>query len=215
MTDDFKIETHPSAPDIVFSVAKTIFSRYRVFVEREDVAQECWSWYYARADHFNELLSEENTVQRVINEKRMAWQMKRHAERYARKEKATKSGYKVGDESFYDTVVIGQLLPHVISSIVDETVLEAAQNLINDGQPRKQAAPAEGGNLLAILIDIKKAYLKLDIQDKDILIKRYHENLTLQEVSEYLQCSVSTADRRCTSALRRLQNNLGGESPYN
>lgn len=209
-----KIETHPSAPDIVFSVAKTIFSRYRVFVEREDVVQECWSWYYARAEHFNELLSEENPVQRVINEKRMAWQMKRHAERYARKEKATRSGYKVGDESFYDTVVIGQLLPHVISSIIDETVLETAQNLINDGQPRKQAAPAEGGNLLAILIDIKKAYLALDVKDKDILIKRYHENLTLEEMGQYLGCSTSTADRKSTGALRRLQNNLGGESPW-
>ncbi len=95
-------ETHPSAGDIVFSVARTIFSRYRNFVEREDVVQECWSWYYSRAEHFNQLLSEENTVQRVINEKRMAWQMKRHAERYARREKATRSGYKLTDEAFYD-----------------------------------------------------------------------------------------------------------------
>ncbi len=162
-------ETHPSAPDIVFSVARTIFSRYRNFVEREDVVQECWSWYYSRAEHFNQLLSEENTVQRVINEKRMAWQMKRHAERYARREKATRSGYKLTDEAFYDTVVIAQLLPHVIASVVDNTVLEQAQNLINDGQPKKQSAPAEGGNLLATLIDIKKAYLKLDVMDKDIL----------------------------------------------
>ncbi len=207
-------ETHPSAPDIVFSVARTIFSRYRNFVEREDVVQECWSWYYSRAEHFNQLLSEENTVQRVINEKRMAWQMKRHAERYARREKATRSGYKLTDEAFYDTVVIAQLLPHVIASVVDNTVLEQAQNLINDGQPKKQSAPAEGGNLLATLIDIKKAYLKLDITDKDILIKRYHENLTLQEMSEYLNCAISTADRRCSHSLRRLQNLLGGESPY-
>ena len=207
-------ETHPSAPDIVFSVARTIFSRYRNFVEREDVVQECWSWYYSRAEHFNQLLSEENTVQRVINEKRMAWQMKRHAERYARREKATRSGYKLTDEAFYDTVVIAQLLPHVIASVVDNTVLEQAQNLINDGQPKKQSAPAEGGNLLATLIDIKKAYLKLDVMDKDILIKRYHENLTLQELSTYLECATSTADRRCQNSLRRLQNNLGGESPY-
>jgi RNA polymerase sigma factor (sigma-70 family) len=207
-------ETHPSAPDIVFSVARTIFSRYRNFVEREDVVQECWSWYYSRAEHFNQLLSEENTVQRVINEKRMAWQMKRHAERYARREKATRSGYKLTDEAFYDTVVIAQLLPHVIASVVDNTVLEQAQNLINDGQPKKQSAPAEGGNLLATLIDIKKAYLKLDVMDKDILIKRYHENLTLQELATYLECATSTADRRCQNSLRRLQNNLGGESPY-
>ena len=208
------IETHPSAGDIVFSVARTIFSRYRNFVEREDVVQECWSWYYSRAEHFNQLLSEENTVQRVINEKRMAWQMKRHAERYARREKATRSGYKLTDEAFYDTVVIAQLLPHVIASVVDNTVLEQAQNLINDGQPKKQSAPAEGGNLLATLIDIKKAYLKLDIVDKDILIKRYHENLTLQELASYLECAISTADRRCQSSLRKLQNNLGGDSPY-
>ena len=207
-------ETHPSAGDIVFSVARSIFSRYRNFVEREDVVQECWSWYYSRAEHFNQLLSEENTVQRVINEKRMAWQMKRHAERYARREKATRSGYKLTDEAFYDTVVIAQLLPHVIASVVDNTVLEQAQNLINDGQPKKQSAPAEGGNLLATLIDIKKAYLKLDVMDKDILIKRYHENLTLQELATYLECATSTVDRRCQNSLRRLQNNLGGESPY-
>ena len=206
---------HPSVPDIVTSVANSIYRRYRQFVERDDVKQECYAWYYSRAEHFNNLLSVENSVERVINEKRMVWQMRRHCERYARKEKAIKSGYKPGDESFYDTVTIAQLLPYVIASIVNDTVLEAAQNLINDGQPKRQSAPAEGGTLLAILIDIKKAYLKLDIADKDLLIKRYHESLTLQEMAEYLQCAVSTADRRCTNALRRLQNNLGGESPYN
>jgi RNA polymerase sigma factor (sigma-70 family) len=208
-------ELHPSVPDIVASVSNSIYRRYRQFVEKDDVKQECYAWYYSRAEHFNQLLSEENTVQRVINEKRMAWQMRRHCERYARKEKANKSGYKIGDESFYDSVVLGQLLPHVIASVVDNTVLEAAQNLINDGQPKKQSAPAEGGNLLAILIDIKKAYLKLDVVDKDILIKRYHENLTLEEMGQYLGCATSTADRRCANALRKLQNMLGGESPYN
>jgi DNA-directed RNA polymerase specialized sigma24 family protein len=101
-----------------------------------------------------------------------------------------------------------------LPSVVDNTVLEQAQNLINDGQPRKQSAPAEGGNLLATLIDIKKAYLKLEITDKDILIKRYHENLTLEAMAEYLGCAVSTADRRCQASLRKLQNNVGGESPY-
>jgi RNA polymerase sigma factor (sigma-70 family) len=207
-------ELHPSVPDIVGSVTTSIYRRYRQFVERDDVKQECYAWYYSRAEHFNTLLSVENSLERVVNEKRMAWQMRRHCERYCRKEKAIKSGYKPGDETFYDTVTIAQLLPYVIASIVNDTVLEAAQNLINDGQPRKPSAPAEGGNLLAILIDIKKAYLKLDVADKDLLIKRYHENLTLEEMAEYLGCAVSTADRRCTSALRRLLNNLGGESPY-
>jgi DNA-directed RNA polymerase specialized sigma24 family protein len=205
---------HPAIPDIASSVTTTICRRFRGYVDREDIVQECYSWYLSRTEHLDTLLNEENTVQRVINEKRLAWQMRRHCERYARKEKAIRSGYKPGDEAFYDTVVIAQLLPHVIASVVDNTVLEQAQNLINDGQPKKQSAPAEGGNLLATLIDIKKAYLKLDVMDKDILIKRYHENLTLQELATYLECATSTADRRCQNSLRRLQNNLGGESPY-
>ena len=208
-------ELHPSFYDIVPSVAQTIYRRYRQWVEREDVIQECYAWAMARANHYSELLSEENALQRTINEKRIAWQMRRHAERYARKEKAKKSGYLIGDESFYDTVLLGQLLPHVISSVVDGTVLEQAQNLINDGQPRKPSAPAEGGNLLAILIDIKKAYLQLDVVDKDILIKRYHEGFTLEQMAGYLGCAVSTADRKCNQAIRKLQNLLGGESPYN
>jgi RNA polymerase sigma factor (sigma-70 family) len=207
-------QLHPVFFDLAPSVAGTIYRRYRQWVEREDVIQECYAWAMARADHYTELLNEENTIQRTINEKRIAWQMRRHAERYARKEKAKKSGYLIGDESFYDTVLLGQLLPHVIASVVDGTVLEQAQNLINDGQPRKPSAPAEGGNLLAILIDIKKAYLALDVVDKDILIKRYHESLTLEELGEYLQCATSTADRRVQSAIRKLQNILGGESPW-
>lgn len=208
-------QLHPAFFELVPSVANSIYRRYRQWVERDDVIQECYAWAMNRAEHYATLLEDENPIQRVINEKRIAWQMRRHAERYARKEKAKKSGYQIGDESFYDTVVLGQLLPHVIASVVDGTVLEQAQNLINDGQPRKPSAPAEGGNLLAILIDIKKAYLKLDVADKDILIKRYHEALTLEEMGEYLGCATSTADRRCTSAIRRLQNLLGGESPYN
>jgi RNA polymerase sigma factor (sigma-70 family) len=86
--------------------------------------------------------------------------------------------------------------------------------MINDGTPRKQSTPAEGGNLLAILIDIKKAYLKLNQEDKTILQMRYYDNYTLQQVAQYLECATSTAERRSNSALRRLQDRLGGETPW-
>lgn len=205
---------HPAIYDIAPSVANTIARRYRGYVDRDDVVQECYSWYLTRVTHLDGLLSEENVLQRTINEKRIAWQMKRHAERYARKEKANKSGYKIADEAFYDTATLAQLLPFVIKSIVLDTALEQSQVMINDGQPRKQSAPAEGGNLLASLVDIKKAFVRLPEEDKQILILRYYDNVTLQNIAEYLECAVSTADRRVNNSLRKLQNNLGGESPY-
>lgn len=48
-----------------------------------------------------------------------------------------------------------------------------------------------------------------------MLRMRYHENLTLEQMAEHFQCAISTVDRRTGKALRRLQNQLGGESPYN
>lgn len=177
--------------------------------------QEAWSFTLSRGNQFNELLSDESEVQRKWNEKKIAWQIRRHLERYARKEKAAKSGYAINDEAYYDTITIAQLLPFVIKSHVTDTALEQSQILVNDGTPRKPAAPAEGGNLLAMLVDIKKGYEKLDKFDQDILRLRYHENQTLQLISEYLECAISTVDRKCSQALRRLQNNIGGESPFN
>ena len=205
---------HPSLDDLVPSVVTTIHRRFRAYTERGDLLQEAWAFVLSRAEHFNEVLSEENEAQRKWNERKIAWQIRRSLERYARKEKASKSGYQLNDEAYYDTVTIAQLLPFVIKSFISETALEQSQILINDGTPRKPSAPAEGGNLLAMLVDIKKAYEKLDKYDQDILRLRYHDNLTLQIISEYLECAISTVDRRCTQALRKLQNNIGGESPW-
>ena len=208
-------ELNPILDEVIASVVTVTFRRYRKFVERIDLKQEAYTFVYAKAEQFNESLAIDNEIQRGFNEKKIAWQIKRHLERYARKEKATKSGYQTNDEAFYDTVTISQLLPHVISSIVNDTALEQAQNMINDGTPRKPSAPAEGGNLLAILIDIKKSYEMLDKDDQEILRLRYHDNLTLELLGEYLECSRSTAERKSNNALRKLNNNMGGDSPYN
>jgi RNA polymerase sigma factor (sigma-70 family) len=205
---------HPTLDDLVPSVVYTIHRKYRQWVEKGDLTQEAWAFVLSRADQFNELLSDESEIQRKWNEKKIAWQIRRTLERYARKEKAAKSGYQVNDETYYDTVTIAQLLPFVIKSFVLDTALEQSQVLVNDGTPKKPSAPAEGGNLLAMLVDIKKGYEKLDKEEQDILRLRYYENHTLQQLAEYLECHFSTADRRCQSALRKLQNEIGGDSPY-
>ena len=207
-------EIHLSIYDIAPSVAVTIHRRYRNFVELDDVRQECYRWATERSAYINEQLSEENTEQRRHNEQKIAWQMRRAAERYARREKAVKSGYQIGDEAFYETFTLAQVLPFIIASIIDNTVLEQAQEMIQDGMPKGSSSPSEGGNLLVSLIDAKKAYLNLDNETQQLLTWRYHEGLTLAQIAAILQCAVSTADRKCVLALRKLQNELGGNSPW-
>jgi DNA-directed RNA polymerase specialized sigma24 family protein len=140
--------------------------------------------------------------------------MRRAAERYSRREKASKSGYQITDEAYYQGYTLGQLLPFVIASVVDNTVLEQIQDMIQDGLPRGSSSPSEGGNLLANLIDIKVGYVKLEVEDKILLRIRYLDSFTLQQIANHYECSVSTADRRIDGAMRRLQDLLGGVSPF-
>jgi DNA-directed RNA polymerase specialized sigma24 family protein len=205
---------HPSIYDIVPSVVATIHNRYHSFVEKDDLKQECLKWAITRSDYINEQLAEPDTKKRQHNEARVAYQMRRVAERYARREKAARSGYNITDEAYYESATLAQLLPFVIASVLDGTVLEQAQEMIRDGQPKGSSSPAEGGNLLAVLVDIKKCYMRLDVNSQQLLTLRYHENFTLAQIANVLGCAVSTAERRCMGALRRLQDELGGISPY-
>jgi DNA-directed RNA polymerase specialized sigma24 family protein len=196
------------------SVASTIYRRYNQYIERDDIKQECLTWALSRSQYLIEQLSEPDTDKRKHNEQKIAWQMRRIAERYARKEKAVKSGYFINDEAYYERVTVGQLLPFVIASIQNGTVIEVAQHMVQDGQPKGKSSPAEGGNLLAMLIDIKKAYLLLEVEDQVLLRLRHFDSFTLKQIAGQLECAVSTADRRCSTALRNLIDELGGVSPF-
>ena len=207
-------ELHPVVYDLVPSVAGTIYRRYKNYVERDDIKQECMAWAMTRIPDHTEDLMETVEAKRKHNEQRIAYQMRRVAERYARKEKASKSGYQIIDEAYYDPVKLGQLLPFVIASVIDGTVLEQVQQMIQDGLPKGKSSPAEGGNLLVSLIDIKRGYLKLEADDQALLRMRHHENYTLQQIAQVLECATSTADRRCGNALNRLKDLLGGPSPF-
>lgn len=208
-------DIHPSFADIVPSVASVVARRFKGYVTKDDLVQECFLWAVQKNTAFTEMLDEPDTKVRQANERRIAWQMKRVAERFARREKANKSGYQTNDEAFYEPVNIAQLLPFVLKSIIDNTPLEQAQDMVNDGQPKKPSVPAESGTMIAMLVDIKQSFEKLDIVDKDILSRRYLDEYTLEQMAEYLQCAISTADRRINNAMNKLQDNLGGPSPYN
>ena len=120
-------ELNPSVYEIAPSVAYSVAQRYPKFVERDDVKQECLQWALTRATYINEQLGEPDADKRRHNEQKIAWQMLRVAERYARREKASRSGYQTGDEAYYERATLAQLLPFVIASVIDGTVLEQAQ----------------------------------------------------------------------------------------
>jgi len=91
MVSGLVTDLNPVAFDLATSVATTIYRRYKNYVEKDDIKQECVAWAIGRTAYINEQMSEEDDDKRKHNESRIAFQMRRAAERYARKEKATKS----------------------------------------------------------------------------------------------------------------------------
>jgi len=197
------------------SVATAVHNRYKKFVDKADLRQEALAWGYRRREVIEERMNDELTPEEYeVARKRIAWQMLRIAQKYARKEKASVAGYDVTDEAYYERVTIAHLLPFVLASLIEGTPLELTQDMVQDGMPKGTSMPSEGGKLLVSLLDIKKAYTLLDDDDKNILQLRYYQHLTLEQLGIALECSKSTADRKADAALRALQDNIGGESPW-
>ena len=207
-------EIHKSLYDIIPSVVRSVYQRFRPWTEEQDLRQECYTFATAKNKQFAELLDEPDTEKRKINERRIGWQIKRVAERYARKEKAARLGYQTADEAFYDVTSIANVLSLVIASVLKDTPLEQGQVMVDDGTPKRPSIPAEGNNLLAMLVDIKNAYVQLQPEDQQVLERRYYDGWTLQQIAGYLEVSISTADRKCSTAMFRLQEFLGGQTPY-
>jgi hypothetical protein len=107
-------ELNSAVYDVVPSVVNSIHRRYKNFIEKADLAQECYVWATSRAYYINEQLAEPDLEQYKHNLQRIVWQMRRVAERYARREKADKSGYSVTDETYYESATLGQLCPSLL-----------------------------------------------------------------------------------------------------
>jgi DNA-directed RNA polymerase specialized sigma subunit len=66
-----------------------------------------------------------------------------------------------------------------------------------------------------MVIDIRAAYEKLELDDQQLLEQRYGvAPMLLKDMATAWNISDSQVDRRIQSALRRLIDNIGGESPY-
>ena len=74
-------EPHPILDDLVPSVVTIVHRRYRKYVDRADLVQEAYAWLMTRVVYFNDLLNEQDDTRRLINQKRIAFQMRRAIER--------------------------------------------------------------------------------------------------------------------------------------
>lgn len=196
------------ASDIASQVARIVHRKYQTYFDVSDVRQELLTWVWRREDKVKGWLDHAKGQEEYKSGvKQLGKTLTRQADKYCRRLKAQKLGYELRDEQYYDAITLSEMLPFVWGDVVNTT--DATKPKVSGG-----GNPAEGGNYVVQLFDIRRAIGKLDEMDRDILEMKFEQQLTFSEIAHALEVSDTTAHRKVDGAIRRLNNHLGGTNPF-
>lgn len=189
---------------IVTHVADEYSKKYTM-LDRDDIKQSLYQWFVEHPNKTNEYGKlPKNEAQNVFYRV-----LRNQALDYCQYWRAKSIGYEVSDLFYYDPDVIEALLPAVLL----DSGTEAPK--LNLGMPGRPPAPSEGGNMMAMMVEIKAAFLKLNQEDRNILYLKYANSMTHAGVAEELGLSSDDAARmRHNRAIKKLITRLGGYRPF-
>lgn len=189
---------------VVASVALEYHKKYRM-VELDDIKQSLYEWF---AEHPNKLDEWEAIGKR--DAKNLIYRsLRNQALDYCQRWKAKSLGYEVSDLFYYAPEVVEAMLPAVLRQ--DLTITPQ----LNMGGSATPTAPSEGGNLMAMMIEVDYGYWKLSKDDRRIIFLRYAESMDYKEIANVLELGTEDAARmRAKRALNRLISKIGGYKPY-
>lgn len=189
---------------VVASVALEYHKKYRM-VELDDIKQSLYEWF---AEHPNKLDEWEAIGKR--DAKNLIYRsLRNQALDYCQRWKAKSLGYEVSDLFYYAPEVVEAMLPAVLRQ--DLTITPQ----LNTGGSGTPTAPSEGGNLMAMMIEVDYGYWKLSKDDRRIIFLRYAESMDYKEIANVLELGTEDAARmRAKRALNRLISKIGGYKPY-
>lgn len=191
--------------------ANGLVRKYRRFVELDDVQQELWLAVAKNSKSFIDFLDRDPDDKDAV---RQGWAaayktLWRHGDRYCRKEKAAKTGYRPEDEAFYDRQRIGMLLEMRYNGT-------SYTNQYDDSRPKGKTKPGSGYMLETEYADVDVALKKLTGVEQAALMAHYVDGLSETDVANMLGGSWNRMKvaRLLAKACKRMINHLGGESPY-
>jgi len=189
---------------IISHVADEYRSKFNM-VERDDIKQSLYEWFVSHPLK----LSEWEKLGHRSAQNLLYRSLRNQALDYCQLWKAKTLGYEVSDIFFYDAAVVEAILPSVLRGDVTEAPK------LDLGMPGRPSAPAEGGNLMAMMAEVKAGFIKLSIEDKNILYHKHANSMTYSSIAEELGLPSDDAARmRHKRAVKRLITRLGGFRPF-
>lgn len=191
--------------DYIVSHVADEYAKKFSMVDREDIRQSLYEWFVLHPVKLTEWESfSKKSAQNLLYRS-----LRNQALDYCQFWKAKTLGYELSDIFFYDAAVVEAILPSVLRGDVTEAPK------LDLGMPGKPSAPAEGGNLMAMMAEVKSAFVKLSDEDRNILYQKHANSLTYGGIAEELKLPSDDAARmRHKRAIKRLITRLGGFRPW-
>jgi DNA-directed RNA polymerase specialized sigma24 family protein len=189
---------------IVQNVAHEYHKRYDM-VELDDIRQALYEWFAEHPRNLTEweALGEKDSKNLIYRS------LRNRALDYCQYWKAKSIGYEISDLFYYDPDVVEALLPSVLRGEI--TVMP----VLNLGKTGKPPAPAEGGNMMAMMTEIDSAYHKLNVDDRRVLFYRYAESMDFGAIASEMDITSEDAVRmRHNRAIKKLITRIGGYRPF-
>jgi DNA-directed RNA polymerase specialized sigma24 family protein len=174
-------------------------------IDAEDIRQVLFQWFVEHPNKLDtwEAIGEKDAKNLIYRS------LRNQALDYCQAWKAKSGGYETSDLFYYEGDMVEALLPSVIRG---EMNITQKLNLAGGGRP---SAPSEGGNLMAMMIEIDAGYWKLPKDDRKLLFLRYAETMDFGDIATEMELgSEDTARMRHKRAIRKLINKIGGFKPY-
>jgi DNA-directed RNA polymerase specialized sigma24 family protein len=189
---------------IASHVADEYHKKYSM-VERDDIKQSLYEWFVS---HPRKLTEWEKLGNRSA-QNLLYRSLRNQALDYCQLWKSKSIGYELSDLYYYEADVIEALLPAILRGDLTEGPK------LDLGMPGRPSAPSEGGNMMAMMAEIKDAYSKLSTEDKGILYLKHANSLDYGSIANELQLSSDDAARmRHKRAIKKIINRLGGYRPF-
>lgn len=187
--------SYPVDPLLVAEVAYRTWRRWRAWAERVDIEQELWAWAYARAGVDELKPHQVGSALRDV------------AERYCRREKAQRSGYRPQDEVFYTLPLLRELIGTIGVGITRRGVDDSNTKIARAGA----AAPTMEYETMRA--DLAAGMATLAFEDWRLLMAVYERGESYAEVGAWLELTEEQVNNAVARAIRRLQRGMGGRRP--
>jgi len=174
-------------------------------IDIEDIKQSLYQWFVEHPIKLDtwEAIGDKDAKNLLYRS------LRNQALDYCQHWKAKSGGYETSDNFYYEAAMVEALLPAVLRGEHSTTVK------LNLAGPSSTSAPNEGGNMMAMMIEVDYGFWKLPIEDRKVLFLRYAESFDFGDIAKHLELGTEDAARmRHKRAIRKLINKIGGFKPF-